>query len=164
GKTKTCIVAAVSPAKCNLEESLSTLDYAHRAKNIRNKPEVNQRMTKKALIREYETQIERLKMDLQATRDKNGVYLAAETYKDLVETTQSRKDRIDEIERTVLAKEDAITKMEADYAEQLSLLEQTRTQLRGTREELHVQTQHLTEALGRVGDLQKDLVEQRVLT
>ncbi|KAI9326722.1 kinesin motor domain-containing protein, partial [Obelidium mucronatum] len=78
GKTKTCIVAAVSPAKINIEESLSTLDYAHRAKNIRNKPEVNQRMTKKALIREYETQIERLKLDLQATRDKNGVYLAAE--------------------------------------------------------------------------------------
>jgi kinesin family protein 11 len=32
GKTKTCIVANVSPAKCNLEESVSTLDYAHRAK------------------------------------------------------------------------------------------------------------------------------------
>ena len=28
GRTKTCIIAAVSPAKCNLEESLSTLDYA----------------------------------------------------------------------------------------------------------------------------------------
>jgi kinesin family protein 11 len=48
-----------------LEETLSTLDYAHRAKNIRNKPEVNQRMTKKALMREYETSIERLKADLQ---------------------------------------------------------------------------------------------------
>jgi kinesin family protein 11 len=37
GRTKTCIIAALSPAKCNLEETLSTLDYAHRAKNIRNK-------------------------------------------------------------------------------------------------------------------------------
>jgi hypothetical protein len=65
GRTKTCIIAAVSPAKCNLEESLSTLEYAHRAKNIRNKPEVNQKMTKRALIREYVNEIERLKADLQ---------------------------------------------------------------------------------------------------
>ena len=64
GRTKTCIIAAVSPAKCNLEESLSTLEYAHRAKNIRNKPEVNQKMTKRALIREYVNEIERLKADL----------------------------------------------------------------------------------------------------
>ncbi|EGF79223.1 hypothetical protein BATDEDRAFT_12340, partial [Batrachochytrium dendrobatidis JAM81] len=64
GRTKTCIIAAVSPAKCNIEESHSTLDYAHRAKNIRNKPEINQRMTKKALLREYITEIERLKSDL----------------------------------------------------------------------------------------------------
>jgi hypothetical protein len=64
GRTKTCIIATISPAKCNLEETLSTLEYAHRAKNIRNKPEVNQRMTKKTLIKEYTTEIERLKADL----------------------------------------------------------------------------------------------------
>ncbi|KIO16512.1 hypothetical protein M407DRAFT_42567, partial [Tulasnella calospora MUT 4182] len=43
GRTKTCIIATVSPAKCNIEETLSTLDYALRAKSIRNKPEINQR-------------------------------------------------------------------------------------------------------------------------
>lgn len=41
GKTKTCIIATVSPSVHCLEETLSTLDYAHRAKNIKNKPEVN---------------------------------------------------------------------------------------------------------------------------
>lgn len=40
GKTKTCIIATVSPSIHCLEETLSTLDYAHRAKNIKNKPEV----------------------------------------------------------------------------------------------------------------------------
>lgn len=40
GRTKTCIIATVSPAVHCLEETLSTLDYAHRAKHIRNKPEV----------------------------------------------------------------------------------------------------------------------------
>ena len=40
GKTKTCIIATISPSAYCLEETLSTLDYAYRAKNIRNKPEV----------------------------------------------------------------------------------------------------------------------------
>jgi len=51
GRTKTSIIATVSPAQCNLEETLSTLDYAHRAKNITNRPEINQRLSKKALIK-----------------------------------------------------------------------------------------------------------------
>jgi len=64
GRTKTCIIATISPAKSNIEETISTLEYAHRAKNIKNKPEVNQKMTKKALIKEYINEIERLKADL----------------------------------------------------------------------------------------------------
>jgi len=64
GRTKTCIIATISPAKGSLEETLSTLDYAHRAKNIRNRPEINQRMTKKALIQEYLSEIDRLRKDL----------------------------------------------------------------------------------------------------
>jgi len=40
GKTKTCIIATVSPSVVCLDETLSTLDYAYRAKSIKNKPEV----------------------------------------------------------------------------------------------------------------------------
>jgi len=39
GKTKTCIIATVSPSCDCIEETFSTLDYAHRAKNIRNRYE-----------------------------------------------------------------------------------------------------------------------------
>ncbi|KAI7994290.1 Kinesin-like protein KIN-5C [Camellia lanceoleosa] len=39
-KIKTCIITTVSPAVHCLEETLSTLDYAHMAKHIRNKPKV----------------------------------------------------------------------------------------------------------------------------
>lgn len=41
GKTKTCIIATISPSAYCLEETLSTLDYASRAKSIKNKPEVS---------------------------------------------------------------------------------------------------------------------------
>ena len=34
-----------------LQETLSTLDYAFRARNITNKPEINQKLTKKALLK-----------------------------------------------------------------------------------------------------------------
>ena len=70
GRTRTSIIATVSPASLNLEETLNTLEYAHRAKNILNKPEVNQKLTKKALIKEYTEEIQRLKQDLAATREK----------------------------------------------------------------------------------------------
>lgn len=78
GRTKTCIIANISPARDSIEETLSTLDYAHRAKNIRNKPEVNQKLTKRTLIRDYVNQIERLKSDLMAAREKNGIFLSPE--------------------------------------------------------------------------------------
>ena len=80
GRTKTSIIATISPAGCNLEETLSTLDYAHRAKNIMNKPEVNQKMSKATKMREYTEEIERLRKDLIASREKNGVFLAQENY------------------------------------------------------------------------------------
>jgi len=40
GKTKTCIIATIAPSVVCAEETVSTLDYAYRAKNIRNRPEV----------------------------------------------------------------------------------------------------------------------------
>lgn len=41
GNSRTVMIACVSPADVNLEESLNTLRYANRARNIRNKPVVN---------------------------------------------------------------------------------------------------------------------------
>lgn len=72
GRTKTSIIATISPGHKDVEETMSTLDYAYRARNIQNKPEVNQKMTKKAILKEYVEEIDRLKRDLQAARDRNG--------------------------------------------------------------------------------------------
>ncbi|EDV22771.1 uncharacterized protein TRIADDRAFT_3491, partial [Trichoplax adhaerens] len=43
GQTKTSIIATISLQSRDLEETVSTLEYARRAKKITNKPEVNQR-------------------------------------------------------------------------------------------------------------------------
>ena len=41
GNTKTVMIATVSPADYNYEETLSTLRYSSRAKFIQNKPIIN---------------------------------------------------------------------------------------------------------------------------
>ena len=41
GNTKTVMIAAISPADYNFDETVTTLRYASRAKNIKNKPRVN---------------------------------------------------------------------------------------------------------------------------
>jgi hypothetical protein len=48
----------------------STLDYALRAKSIKNKPELNQCMTRNSLLKENVSEIENLKADLYAAREK----------------------------------------------------------------------------------------------
>ncbi|XP_054162306.1 osmotic avoidance abnormal protein 3-like [Oppia nitens] len=60
GNTKTLMVACLSPADNNYDETLSTLRYANRAKNIKNKPKINED-PKDALLREYQQEIIRLK-------------------------------------------------------------------------------------------------------
>lgn len=52
GNTKTVMIAALSPADYNYEETLGTLRYADRAKQIKNKPRINED-PKDALLREY---------------------------------------------------------------------------------------------------------------
>lgn len=60
GNTKTLMVAVVSPADYNFDETLSTLRYASRAKFIKNTPKVNED-PKDAMLREYLNEIQRLK-------------------------------------------------------------------------------------------------------
>lgn len=94
GRTKTCVIATVSPARSNMEETLSTLDYALRAKSIRNKPEVNQRMTRNALLKDYVAEIERLKADVHAAREKDGIFVTETKWAAMeVELEMARTDR-----------------------------------------------------------------------
>ncbi len=63
GNTKTLMIAAISPAADNYDETLSTLRYANRAKNIKNKPKINED-PKDAMLRELQDEIRLLKEQL----------------------------------------------------------------------------------------------------
>ncbi|VDM21676.1 unnamed protein product [Wuchereria bancrofti] len=83
GKTITTIVATLSPASTNIEESISTLEYASTAKNIKNQPEINQKLTHRALLKAYNDEMNRLMRDLQAARDKTGFFVDRQNYENM---------------------------------------------------------------------------------
>ncbi|XP_041261542.1 kinesin-like protein KIF3C [Onychostruthus taczanowskii] len=64
GNAKTIMVATLGPASHSYDESLSTLRFANRAKNIKNKPRVNED-PKDTLLREFQEEIVRLKAQLE---------------------------------------------------------------------------------------------------
>jgi kinesin family protein 3/17 len=59
------MIAAIGPADYNTEETISTLRYAARAKQIQNKPRINED-PKDAMIREFHDEITRLREQLAA--------------------------------------------------------------------------------------------------
>jgi hypothetical protein len=70
GNAKTTMIAAVSPADSNYAESLSTLRYADRAKNIKNLAIVNEDKNEK-LIKQLRREMEELKKQLEMNQNNN---------------------------------------------------------------------------------------------
>ncbi len=68
-------VANVGPADWNFDETMSTLRYANRAKNIQNKPRVNED-PKDAMLREFQEEISRLRQALQVGRGRGAAACA----------------------------------------------------------------------------------------
>ena len=60
GNAKTAMIAAISPADVNYDETMSTLRYADRAKQIKNKAVVNEDPNEK-LIKNLKSEIEELR-------------------------------------------------------------------------------------------------------
>ncbi|KAE9418932.1 hypothetical protein Angca_002353, partial [Angiostrongylus cantonensis] len=63
GNSKTVMIANIGPASYNYEETLSTLRYANRAKNIQNVARINED-PKDAQLRKYQREIEMLRKQL----------------------------------------------------------------------------------------------------
>lgn len=138
GRTKTSIIATVSPGHKDLEETLSTLDYAHRAKNIQNKPEINARLTKKVVLKEYTEEIDRLKRDLIAAREKNGIYLPTENYQQIIYDSEQTKRELNEKTTRLKALTDEKAKLENSFEECMKNLEGVSQNLVTTQGKLRI--------------------------
>ncbi|RNF12665.1 putative kinesin [Trypanosoma rangeli] len=65
GNCKTTLIACISPALESYTESLSTLAFANRAKNIKNTAFINEDLDQATLLRKYEQELKMLRHQLQ---------------------------------------------------------------------------------------------------
>lgn len=93
GTTKTSIISTISPAACNCEESLSTLYYANKARDITNCPEVNETVTKKKVIQILKEQIESYKRDILSIKREKGILIDVATYSALIDNIKEYRDQ-----------------------------------------------------------------------
>lgn len=167
GNTKTVMCANCGPAGYNFEETISTLRYANRAKNIKNKPKINED-PKDAMLREFQDEIRQLKDQLanQGSSKRNH-----RTTMDEFMLEEKVVEKIVEVERIVevqgAATEEELAELKATVdkeAEQMRLLaeaemkEVIESQTRTTKEHEKLR-QKLDAEAGRTAQSEK----QRIL-
>ena len=73
GNSQTLMMACVSPADTNFVETLSTLKYANRARNIKNRVSMNQEYAGSSVeVSQLRSQLAKLKMELNTLRASGG--------------------------------------------------------------------------------------------
>nr|XP_032519152.1 kinesin-like protein unc-104 [Danaus plexippus plexippus] len=145
GNSKTAMIAAISPADINYDETLSTLRYADRAKQIVCKAVVNEDANAK-LIRELKEEILKLRellkaegIDVQEGPDGRVVYEKKEPPTTGEENTQPRKSESEmspKLSRAATIAEEAVDQLQASllielnetWEEKLKRTEQIRVQ------------------------------------
>jgi kinesin family protein 11 len=129
GKAKTCIIATLSPSQSACEETMSTLDYAYRAKSIKNQPTVNQRLTKKTIMKEYLAEVETLKMQLMQTREKNGVYMDPAEFYAMESKLAAQESQLEECEGALAQRTEEIKLVRRERDEYFAGYEEAKQEL-----------------------------------
>ncbi|KAJ1035663.1 hypothetical protein NDA18_000440 [Ustilago nuda] len=163
GPTKTCIIATVSQERANMEETLSTLDYALRAKCIKNRPELNSRITRSALIKEYVLEIERLKGDLQASRDQNGIYLTQQSWQTMHSQHEQRKTLAETLQRNAELTESKLTSLKEQFEQNMQLLLKRDNEVRIAKAECAHKVAQLQSIMARASSLELTVEEEVAL-
>jgi len=112
GNARTVMVANLGPASYNYEESVTTLRFANRAKNIKNKPRINED-PKDALLREFQQEIARLKAQIKAPSNKKSKKKKENRHKK--ESTESMSDKIEDVQESAENAEGEGSEEEEDY-------------------------------------------------
>ncbi|CAK9169081.1 unnamed protein product [Ilex paraguariensis] len=163
GKTKTCIIATVSPSVHCLEETLGTLDYAFRAKSIQNRPEVNQKVIKSALIKDLYLEIDRLKQELHATREKNGIYIPRDRYLSEEAAKKAMAEKLGRLELDSKFKDKQLMDLRELYIYQQQLTTDLSEKLERTQGEFEQTEQALFDLDGRFRQANDTIKEKEYL-
>ncbi|QRV90691.1 kinesin motor domain protein [Ceratobasidium sp. AG-Ba] len=163
GRTKTCLIATISPARSNMEETLSTLDYAFQAKAIRNRPELNARVTRNALLKEHVSEIARLKADLVAAREKNGVYVSPERWREIESAQEGGKTVREELRIQAEVAQRQCRALREELEAQGGVLVKRTNELANTRQELDQERQELAGAKHEAEILRNEIEEEKIV-
>lgn len=98
GRTKTILVANIGPTLIDLPSTISTLEYASKAKNIKNSAQIGPSITEDFILNDLIEENRRLKLDLLATRRReNCIVMDDSNYKELYLTEKNLKDELNEL-------------------------------------------------------------------
>lgn len=145
GRAKTTIIATVAPCADCVDETTSTVDYAYRAKSIKNKPEANQRMTKHALLKDYSHEIDSLRDALRCAREKDGIFIQPAKYAEMQERLTGQASQIEELEGELTKNVDELSELKELTQRQAAELEMEKKNLQERTKEL----EHITAELKR---------------
>jgi len=122
GNSKTIMIAALSPADINYDETLGTLRYADRAKQIKNKAAVNESPTDK-LIRELKE--ENAKMKAMLSGEGGGVAMGDTSNMSEEEITKLRKKLESEIRAQLANSEQQVNMVDSEeYEKKLAAMKE----------------------------------------
>uniref|UniRef100_A0A8C2W7U0 Kinesin-like protein n=1 Tax=Chinchilla lanigera TaxID=34839 RepID=A0A8C2W7U0_CHILA len=126
GNSKTMMCANIGPADYNYDETISTLRYANRAKNIKNKARINED-PKDALLRQFQKEIEELKKKLEEGEEISGSDISGSEEEDdeegeIGEDGEKRKKRRDPTGKKKVSP-DKMVEMQAKIDEERKALE-----------------------------------------
>ncbi|KAI9018542.1 hypothetical protein CLU79DRAFT_818917 [Phycomyces nitens] len=75
GNSQTLMLACVSPADSNFMETLNTMKYANRARNIKNRVAINQDFAGSSIeVNQLRAQLSRLRLEIASMRNESGGY------------------------------------------------------------------------------------------
>ncbi|KAK3859333.1 hypothetical protein Pcinc_034550 [Petrolisthes cinctipes] len=151
GNSHTVMVACVSPADSNLEETLTTLRYADRARKIKNKPIIN-RDPQAAELARLRQQLLQLQVQLLASGTSDGKGQAAPSNTEVSALLSRNKAMEEEIEQLARALQSAIDE-NTNMAEKALMAEMSRDRMKVKLEELLAQTGNTYEALNKTLDV-----------
>lgn len=146
-----------------MEETLSTLDYAFQAKAIRNRPELNSRITRNALLKEHASEIARLKADLVAAREKNGVYVPLDRWREIESAQEGGKTVREELRVQAEVAQRQSRALQEELEAQGAVLVKRTNELASVKQELQQEQLHLASARQEVRKLRVEAEEERVV-
>ena len=146
GNSHTLMIACVSPADSNLEETLSTLRYADRARKIKNKPIINKDPRSEEISR-LRGQLQQLQ--LQLIGQGNLGHQGGQVDQELKEEVESLKDENEKITTALQAAMEENSHM----SEKLLLAEQANDKLRTNLEQLNAQAEDFSKFLQKCENL-----------